>query len=155
MKIGIIIHSQTGNTYSVAQKLMEKLSAKGHTVNLERLEPVGEVHPGVKNLQLKSLPDVTAYDALVFAAPVQGFSLSVALATYLTQLSSLQGKKLAGFVTMAFPYSWLGGNRTIDQMKQFCETKGGAIIGTGIINWMSKRRETQISELVERLSGLF
>ncbi|HEX3045114.1 MAG TPA: flavodoxin [Bacillota bacterium] len=116
---------------------------------------MGEVHPGVKNLQLKSLPDVTAYDALVFAAPVQGFSLSVALTAYLAQLPSLRDKKIAGFVTMAFPYSWLGGNRSIAQMKQLCENKGGAILGTGIINWMSKRRETQIAELVERLSGLF
>ena len=29
MKIGIVVHSQTGNTCEVAQKLQEKLSSSG------------------------------------------------------------------------------------------------------------------------------
>lgn len=37
MKIGIILHSQTGNTLSVANKLKEKLISLGHTVNLEQV----------------------------------------------------------------------------------------------------------------------
>ena len=41
MNIGMIIHSQTGNTHSVAMKLKEKLSAAGHAVDLERLKVVG------------------------------------------------------------------------------------------------------------------
>jgi len=54
MKIGIILYSQTGNTYSVAQKLQEKLIAKGHSVDLERLKAVGELRPGGKNIQFES-----------------------------------------------------------------------------------------------------
>jgi flavodoxin len=41
MKIGIIVHSQTGHTYSVVQKLQEKLLAAGHSVNIERIKSVG------------------------------------------------------------------------------------------------------------------
>ncbi len=41
MKIGIIVYSQTGNTFSVAEKLKAKLTAAGHNVNIERLTTVG------------------------------------------------------------------------------------------------------------------
>ena len=41
MKIGIIIYSQTEHTYSVAQKLKEKLTASEHEVNLESVIPSG------------------------------------------------------------------------------------------------------------------
>jgi flavodoxin len=40
MKIGIIIHSETGNTYSVALRLQTKLMESGHHVNLDRLVPL-------------------------------------------------------------------------------------------------------------------
>jgi hypothetical protein len=42
MNIGIIVHSETGNTHSVATTLKEKLAAAGHTVSIERLKVVGE-----------------------------------------------------------------------------------------------------------------
>ena len=93
MKIGIIVHSQTGHTYSVAQKLQEKLSAVGHEVNVERVTPVGEVNPGAKNIKFETLPDVNVYDALIFGAPVQAFSLSAVMKAYMDQIKSLNDKK--------------------------------------------------------------
>jgi hypothetical protein len=155
MKIGIIVYSQTGNTYSVAQRLQEKLSIAGHSANIERVAPVGEVHPGMKNLMFKTLPETGIYDALVIAAPVQAFSLSVPMSIYLRQLSELGNKKIACFVTMAFPYPWLGGNHAIAQMKKICESKNGKVCGTGIVNWSNKLREEQITALVEKVSSLF
>jgi len=153
MNIGIIVYSRTGNTHSVALKLEEKLAAAGHAVTLERIE-VGEVTPG-KPVQFKTLPDAGPYDALIFGAPVHGFSLCQPMAGYLKQVASLQGKKVACLVTQAFPYPWLGGNRAIRQMKQICESKGATVCGSGIVNWMNKRREQQIVEVVDRLSKLF
>jgi len=84
MNIGIIIYSQTGNTNSVALKLKEKLSAAGHSVDIEQIEISGELGPRATNFQLKTKPDVDTYDALVFGAPVQAFSLSPAMKSYLT-----------------------------------------------------------------------
>jgi flavodoxin len=75
MNIGMIVYSQTGNTLSVATKLKEKLSAAGHSVNFERLKVVGEVKPGTKDVQFETLPNAGQYDALVFGAPVEAFSL--------------------------------------------------------------------------------
>jgi flavodoxin len=154
MNIGMIVYSQTGNTYSVALKLQEKLSAAGHTVSLERVEVTGEVQPG-KPVQFKMLPDAAKYEALVFGSPVQAFSLCQAMVEYLKQVAPLQDKKVAFLVTQAFPYPWLGGNRAVRQMKRLCESKGATVCGSGIVNWMKKSREQQIVEVVDRLSSLF
>jgi len=154
MNIGMIVYSQTGNTHSVALKLQEKLSAAGHAVTLERIEVIGQVEPG-KPVQFKTRPDAAPYDVLVFGSPVQAFSLCQAMVDYLKQVAPLQGKKVACLVTQAFPYPWLGGNRAIRQMKRLCESKGATVCGSGIVNWMKKRREQQIVEVVDRLSSLF
>ncbi len=44
MKIGIIVHSQTEHTYSVAQKLQDKLLDNGHETNLERVITIGDTY---------------------------------------------------------------------------------------------------------------
>ena len=155
MNIGIILYSETGNTYSVSQKLKEKLVKAGHSANIERLKVIGKVKPGIKDIKFESLPDIELYDALVFGSPVQAFSLSSAMATYLSQIKSLQGKKVAFLVTQFFPFPWLGGNRTIGQMKKACESKGATVCGTAVVNWSKPSREKQITEMVEKLSKLF
>ncbi len=155
MKIGIIIHSRTGNTNSVALKLKEKLSAAGHSVDLERLIVLGVLRRGIKDIQFETLPDTGQYEALVFGSPVQGFSLSPVMVSYLTQVASLQSKKVACLVTEFFPYPWMGGNQAVGKMKKICVSKGAAVCGSGIVNWSSARREKQIIEVVDRLSRLF
>jgi flavodoxin len=155
MNIGIILYSETGNTYSVSQKLKEKLAKAGHSVNIERLKVIGKVKPGTKDIKFETLPDTDSYDALVFGSPVQAFSLSSAMTTYLSQIKSLQDKKVAFLVTQFFPFPWLGGNRTIGQMKKICESKGAAICGIAVVNWSKPSREKQITEMVEKLSKLF
>ena len=155
MKIGMFIHSQTGNTYSVSEKLRNKLIEKGHSVVLKKLEPVGGENPNqadISKILFDPSPDVTGFDWLIFGAPVRGFSISPVLAAYLSRISSLKGQKVDLFVTQSFPYQWMGGNRAITQMKQTCEQKGAMVGDTGIINWKNKKRNLQIEELVERYS---
>lgn len=154
MNIGIILYSETGNTYSVSLKLKEKLVKAGHSVNIERLKVIGKVKPGTKDIKFESLPDIELYDALVFGSPVQAFSLSSAMTAYLSQIKSLQDKKVAFLVTQFFPFPWLGGNRTIGQMKKACEPKGATVCGTAVVNWSKPNREKQITEMVEKLSKL-
>jgi len=170
MHIGIIVYSQTGHTYSVAQRLEQALSAAGHTVTLERLQQVGESKPGdeadadiadadiriqsVEDVQFETLPDIEPYDALVFGAWVEGFSLTPVMASYFKQVASLQGKQVACFVTKQLPFHWTGGNRAIRQMKAFCTSKGANVLGSGIVIWGSKQRDQRINEAVDRLSHL-
>jgi flavodoxin len=155
MKIGIIVHSQTGNTYSVAEKLKEKLQAAGHTANIERIVPVGGEPVKARPVQIEKLPDLGAYDALVFGAPVQAFSLSAVMAAYMEKIPSLGGKKVALFVTKGLPFHWTGGNRAVSTMRKAVESRGGKVADAGIVVWGSKDRENQISDVVDRLSKVF
>jgi len=155
MNIGIIIYSQTGNTNSVALKLKEKLSTARHSVDIEQIEISSELGPRAKNFQLKTKPDVDKYDALVFGAPVQAFSLSPAMKSYLTQMASLKRKKVACFITKGLPFYWTGGNQAINKMKKICESKDGTVCGLGIVIWSSAHREKKIADVVEKLSRLF
>ena len=154
MKIGIIVHSQTEHTYSVAQKLKEKLISGGHEANVERLITVDDAPPGAKEVKFKNLPDTQIYDALIFGAPVHAFSLSPAMKTYLEQLQSLQNKMVACFVTKGAPFKWTGGTRAIGQMKKICKSLGGTVSDTGIIVW-NKKRDKEIDKLVDKLTRLF
>ncbi|MDO9536475.1 MAG: flavodoxin [Bacillota bacterium] len=153
MNIGIIVYSQTGNTFAVAQKLKEKLDSAGHSANIDRVTITGEATPGNKNFQLITLPAVDQYDALIFGSPVQAFSLHPAMIAYPNQLSSLQGKKIACFVTKQLPFYWTGGNRAIAQMKKICESKGAAVCGTEIVVWSKSQRDHNISRCIESLSS--
>lgn len=45
---------------------------------------------------MKSAPDVSGYDAVIFASPVQAFSLAPVMKLYLSKLPSLAGKKVTG-----------------------------------------------------------
>ena len=154
MKIGIIVHSQTGNTYAVALKIQEKLLATGHVVNIERLKLIGGEKPGAKKVQIENPPDASAYDALVFGAPVHAFSVSPGMEAFLMQIPSLQGKKIAYFVTKGLAFHWTGGNQAIAKMKKICELKGGSVCGTGIVVW-NQRREQTIATVIEALSKCF
>jgi len=155
MNIGMIIYSQTGNTLSVAMKLKEKLAAAGHAVTLEQVKVIGEARPGMKDIRFETLPDPGQYDVLVFGSWVLGFSLTPAMNSYLKQIATLQGKRVACLITHYFPLAWMGGNRASGQMKSICESKGATVIGSGVVNWSNSRREQEIAEVVDRLSKLF
>lgn len=154
MKIGIIIHSHTGNTLNVAERLKEELTKVGNLVSLEQVIAINEEPSKSGSIELKTKPDISSYDVLIFGAPVRAFSLSPVMKAYLLQVQSLKGKKVSCFVTQAFPYAWMGGNRSISQMKNSCESKGATILETGIVNWPQKQREKNILEVLEKMSKL-
>ena len=52
MKIGIIVHSQTEHTYSVAQKIKEKLISEGNEADVERVITEGDVPPRCKKTKI-------------------------------------------------------------------------------------------------------
>jgi NAD(P)H dehydrogenase (quinone) len=154
MKVGIIIHSHTGNTLSVAERLKEELITAGHSVSLERVTAVNEEPSAQGSVQLKAIPDASVFDVLIFGAPVRGLSLSPVMKAYLSQLPSLERKKVSCFISQYFPYAWMGGTRTINQMKALCQVKNGTVIETGIVNWSHKQRERLINDVLKKLSRL-
>ena len=154
MKIGLFVHSHTGNTLSVADQLSKKLQGDGHTVELRRLEPVGGENKNeidINKIDFHPEPEISGYDFVIIGAPVRGFSISPVLAAYLNKVPSMKGQKVDLFVTQAFPYSWMGGNNAIKQMRSACEKKGAIVGNTSIVNWRNNKKESQIQELINTL----
>lgn len=153
MNIGIIVYSETGNTYSVAQKIKDSISDSGHNIVVKKLETI-EKNKKKKDYNLKEYPDLSKYDLLIFASYVEAFSLSLAMQNYFKDIESLNGKKVFCFVTKALFFNWTGGNRAIRQMKRMCKSKGASILGSGIVKWRDKDRENDIFALLEKVSNI-
>ncbi len=155
MKIGIIIHSQTGHTLYVAEKICERFLAAGHTAAIERITASNEREQNVDLIELTSKPKVDGYDILILGAPVHGFALSPVMQAYLRQIQIPDGVAVNGFVTQFFPSPILGGNQAIKGMRNICDSKGAAINKSQIINWVNpKRRQKLIEEAVDTLTAL-
>ncbi|MGI6324720.1 MAG: flavodoxin family protein [Bacilli bacterium] len=154
MSIGIIVYSETGNTYSVATEIKNKLTKKGHNVTIEQIELKKNSLPKKKDIILKKAPKIEQYDVVIFGSPVHAFTLAPAFKIYLDQIESLKYKKIACYVTQHLPYSWLGGNNAIQKMLKITKTKGAIILRTEVINWSNKKREQMIEQLASSFSSI-
>ena len=150
MKIGIIVHSQTGNTFSVAEKLMEALKKDGHQVTLSRIRNLKDTKELQKpeDIELDWVPDTEGYDLLIFGGWVQAFGLCPGFIAYLNRVSTLGERPVLCFVTQHFPFKWMGGSRAVGKMNKIIEDKEGRTVKTAVVNWSSKRRSRQIDALV-------
>ncbi len=153
MKVGIIVHSHTGNTLKAAEKVRERLREKGHEAVLLRVSAKNEERDR-KNIILIEKPDTDCYDALVFGAPVWAFSLSPVMREYLTQIKSLKGKRVGCLVTMGLPRPWMGGKRAVRQMSELCRAKGADVAAAELILWQSKNLDQYIEAAAEKLSSV-
>lgn len=154
MKIGIIVHSHTGNTYSVAKRLEEMLVSIGHEIKIEKLEPVDEEGTLKGNYNLVSQPDLSGYETLIFAAPVWGFNISGLMKNYMTNISTLKDKKVMCFITKGLFVNGFGGMRSINKIIEITTAKGGEFKGYGIVCWKEKKREELIKGLLEKFRGI-
>ncbi len=155
MNIGLVVYSWSGNTLSVAERLKERLATVGHSVDLIQVQVIGERKRGAPDFELAALPDIGGYEALVFGAAVEAFSLSPVLAAYLKRIESLAGQQVACLVTQQFPYPWMGGHRAVRQMRKLCQAKGATIAGSAVVNWAASRREKTMAAAIDRLAGSF
>ncbi len=145
MNIGVIVWSATGNTRSVAETFTEALQKSGHTVTLDLIS-IDAKDPARRpeSWCLTKKPDTKPYDAIVFGAPVEAFSLSGVMSRYLSNIEDLSDKPVFCYVTQFFPKPWMGGTNAVRQLTRLVETHGGKPCGTAVINWSSKKRILQI-----------
>jgi flavodoxin len=155
MKIGIIVFSKTGNTYSVAKKLSASLVKEGHDVNIEIIDAKRNDKTFPLVINLIKTPSIDKYDGVVFASFVEAFSLCLEMKAYLNQLESLENKKVAAYVTKGLPFSWTGGRSAIKKIQVICEAKNATISKTGIISWSSKKRNENIDYLIKDFTTYF
>lgn len=152
MRIGVILHSQTGNTFFVGQKIKDKLELYGHNVVLLRMTNIDNDARNVE-IELDQNPEIDSFEALVFGGWIQAFSLCPGMMMYLEQLPSLKDKKVTCFLTQYFPYKWMGGSKGLSKMKKIIASKGTTVLESGIINWSKKNdRFKQINNLAEMIS---
>ncbi len=155
MNIGIFVNSKTGNTLSVAEKLRDKLVSIGHNVALEKIVASNDGEMNIEKIVISNPPSTQGYDMLVFAAPVNGFRLAFVMQAFLRSLPSLEGKLLAGFVTEAFPFPWMGGNQSLKGMEKLVQAKGGTLSATGVVNWRSPdKRDVLITQTIEKIAAI-
>ena len=96
MKIAIIVYSYTGNTLSVCQQLKNYLDKSDHDCTIHNIEVDPEYDPGkgFNRFTITNSPDPTGYEALVFAAPVNAFTLSSVMKCYLLEIKPIKNSKL-------------------------------------------------------------
>ncbi len=155
MKIALLIHSRTGNTLTVAQRLRTRLEAAGHQAEVLEVKASDGSGDQPRSISFDSLPDLTPYGGIVAGAPVHAFSPAPVMTAFLERLPSLDGKTAGCFVTQAFPFPWMGGNRSVRLMMRLLAEKGARVAGSGVVNWGRSCRERLVRETVERLAGLF
>lgn len=154
MKVLTVLHSLTGNTLYVVNKLNDKLKENGIQVDLERLEPIGGENKNEMDFQrirLQTKYNVRDYDVVIIAGPVRGFSMSMVIKAYLLSLLTLDEKKVVCIVTHYFPFASMGGTNAIKQMKYEVMDLGGEVIDTEIINWKGFGRENKINAAVSTI----
>ncbi len=126
MKIAVVVHSKTGNTWEFGGIIAETLKGKGHNVDVVRLEtdvPV-DTNPRSKQVfKFTNLPDACRYDAVVAGGPVWGFSASPVIMQAIKELN-LDGKRFLPFVTQGLPVAALGGKQAISAMNKTAEAAG-------------------------------
>lgn len=151
MKVGIIVFSKTNNTYLVAERLKTAFEEKGVDVEIQRIIPEND-DPGVKPpIVFTNKPEVSPYDMVIFGSPVWAFSLAIVMKEYLEQISSLQGKTVFSFVTKQLPSKLTGGTKANREIKSAVALKSGTVKKSFIISWKNKKREVEISNLIDEI----
>jgi len=150
MSIGIIVYSKTGNTLQVAERTKKVLELQGNTVSVKRFQAETSGETSNIPIRLTECPDPNVFDAVIFGAPVQAFSLDPAMAMYLRQIGPIKNIPAMCFITQHFKKPWMGGNRAIKQLLALLKAAGVKALPIGIVNWTNETREEQIVAISER-----
>jgi len=147
VRIGIYVHSESGNTLSVAEAIKEKIQSPERQIEIIHLKRPDGIGTDVVDFKFDAISQPNEFDAILFGAPVNAFSLSSYMKAFMNQINSLDGKKVLCFMTQAFPYKWLGGNKGMEQLTNLCIAKNGVVVGKGIVNWHRENKDSIVKEL--------
>jgi len=154
MKIGIFVHSQSGNTAKLGLAVTHALREKGHDVSIELLRPVGKVGLWTRNVNFRTMPEPEEYDVLLFGGPNWAFGTSPLIVSLLKQLSSLKGKKTLFFLTSLLPDSLSGAKRGIARVNDLCEGLGATVLPAISVVWGLYCGKKRLDAAVEKICGL-
>jgi len=147
MNIQIITYSQTGKTLSVSKLLYDDLNKLKFKVSFDEIKVIDKKIPRPNPFTIELSPELKG-DIIVLATLVEGFLPSPVMMEYINN-HDFSNKKVICVVTHFFPFAWMGGNSAIKKMANLLIGKKANVIATGIINWSSKQRVVNISEVIK------
>jgi NAD(P)H dehydrogenase (quinone) len=157
MKVGILVHSQSGNTAKLALAVTHTLREKGHDVSVELLRPLGKVHPGMRHVEFRNVPEVEEFDTVLFGGPVWAFNASPVIVSAINQISGLKGKKTLFFLTSGFPQPLSGWNRAHKKMSDLLEETGATVLEGESLFWgiwcSKKRMDKTVEKICNKVLG--
>lgn len=148
MNVGIIVCSKTGNTLSVAEQIGEELRKNDNKVTIERFTMEIE-NQRKASARLSAAPDPNEYEAVIFGAPVQAFSLDPGMSLYIQQTVFTKQMPVLCFITQHFKKPWLGGNQAMKKLRMLLRQKDISAQPIGIINWSHEKRNEQIAFIAQ------
>ena len=144
MKEKVVFYSVTGHTLGVARRLSEGLMIVNEEIKAYLDDKKQKV------ISMIESPALSGYKRIYLGSPVHGFMMPVAVKTYLNSFNTFEGIEFVLFVTHFFPFAFLGGNQTLNQMKKLITSKGGKVISMTSFNWKSSHREKSIMDFINR-----
>jgi flavodoxin len=155
MKVIILVHSRTGNTFKVAKLLRDKLVLQNHYVVIEKLEVENDNEQDPNRIIIKNVPSIDEFDVVILGSPVRGFSLSPAMKYLLKNIDGLDKKVVLSYMTQFFPKASLGGNQAIKQLRIILQKNGVELKYSKAINWMFETKRNQlINTVIQDISNL-
>jgi flavodoxin len=163
MKIGIIVHSQSGHTAAFAKAIAAKLSERGHEVDTVLLMTSGLSRPGSRRFKISNAPDdgeLAQFDAVLVGGPVWAFKASPVVMRYLSSIGPgiLKHKKTLGFVTMGLPWKALGATRALYAITRKLEACDAEVLRGEMVRYLfgfnRKRLDAAVERIAARLSDI-
>jgi flavodoxin len=157
MNIGIFIHSQSGHTSEMGMAITKILRGKGHTVDIQLMKPVGNIHPRMKHVEFRDeIPDFSSYNAIIFGGPVWAFAPSPVVASFIKEIPDLKGKKAMCFTTSGFPTIFSGARGSLKKLKHQLEDIGADVLQGEPFFWgfipNKKNMQKSVDSICERIN---
>jgi NAD(P)H dehydrogenase (quinone) len=153
IKIGIFVHSQSGNTAKLGLAVTKALRGKGHDVSVELLRPVGKVNPWSRSVTFRTMPEMEEFDIVLFGGPNWAFGSSPVIVSLLKQLSTLKGKKTLFFITSLLPDSFSGAKRGIARVNELSDGLGATVLPGVPLFWGLWCGRKKLEATVETICG--
>lgn len=155
MNILVVYYSLTNITRSVAEIFKENLSKK-HSVTLFELktDPEFKSNNIKKDFKIVQLPELKGYDIVIVGGPVWAFGADFPILKFLELVENAEEKEFILFVTMAFPFKWMGGIRALSMMEKILKEKDVKVLEKFCINRMFKNVENEAKKVSENILSL-
>ncbi len=145
MNVGIVIHSQTGHTEQVANKIKDLLDEKGQKTDYLKLRVPKNESRSNGDIKFIDTPDLSTYDMIIFGSHVEAFNLARVMQNYLRNIDTIEGKKVICLLTQGLPYKWMGAKNALNQMRTLLKRKGADVIYCESVSWSNEQKREQQS----------